>query len=304
LRLRILSVGVYAARFIKAHRTARIAAIFERSLHLTAGEDVLCLGGKSLGNGPINAILDVSTCVDWIGRAGKVANQSAIDNTCLNIGDLDLDASEAATWQPPPWPADLSRTSMLAGLDAVLDVARRYAPSDGLARLSLGLSPPEHAATAVERVAAPHLHALIEWLDARLAAQSSDTIGTAAPTGLLGLGPGLTPSGDDVLCGVLVALRAVARQDAAAELAQAIARDAPERTTLLSRAFLRAAAEGHASELLHETVAALVENARQDLPRLILRLGGIGHTSGWDALAGAVLAIRAAARSDRGLRSP
>jgi hypothetical protein len=108
---------------------------------------------------------------------------------------------------------------------------------------------------------------------------------------LLGLGPGLTPSGDDLLCGALVALHAVGQVDAARDLHAAIAEAAPVATTPLSAAFLKAAAEGQGSGPLHEAIIALMEN--QNVARHLEAVACIGHTSGWDALAGAVLVLRA-----------
>jgi hypothetical protein len=62
---------------------------------------------------------------------------------------------------------------------------------------------------------------------------------------LVGAGSGLTPSGDDALCGVLLTLRRHGRLEALARLAAAVtARDGA--TTSLSASLLRAAAQGYA----------------------------------------------------------
>jgi hypothetical protein len=46
---------------------------------------------------------------------------------------------------------------------------------------------------------------------------------------------------------------------------------------------------------LHSAIAALLENDAEALAGHVMELGRIGHTSGWDALAGVVLALQAAA---------
>jgi hypothetical protein len=121
-----------------------------------------------------------------------------------------------------------------------------------------------------------------------------------APVDLLGLGPGLTPSGDDLLCGALVALHAIRKVDASRDLAAAIGRAAPSATSPLSRAFLQAAAEGHGYEALHTMILALLEN--RIFACDLKALSRIGHTSGWDALAGAAIVLQAFSLSYRASR--
>jgi len=67
-----------------------------------------------------------------------------------------------------------------------------------------------------------------------------------AAQGLVGLGRGLTPGGDDLLAGVLAGLHAVGRADAVATIGGLILPRITERTTLLSADLLRLAADGHA----------------------------------------------------------
>jgi hypothetical protein len=112
---------------------------------------------------------------------------------------------------------------------------------------------------------------------------------------LLGLGPGLTPSGDDLLCGALVALHAIGRVDAAEDLYAAIVSTSSAATSLLSWASLEAAAGGQVGEPLHALVVGLLENRRID--RELVDLSRVGHTSGWDALAGATMVLQAIVRA-------
>ncbi|MBX6343113.1 MAG: DUF2877 domain-containing protein, partial [Thermomicrobiaceae bacterium] len=119
---------------------------------------------------------------------------------------------------------------------------------------------------------------------------------------LVGLGPGLTPSGDDFLIGVCGALALVgALAPSVAEdcraAARVIAASAPGRTTLLSLTWLRQAAAGEFSAELGGLLAALV-TAGDDaaLERAAERLLAIGGTSGWDMAVGVLLGGQAMAR--------
>lgn len=113
--------------------------------------------------------------------------------------------------------------------------------------------------------------------------------------GLLGLGPGLTPAGDDLLAGLLVGLSD--RPDVRDPLAAAVQRHAPARTTWLSAELLRLAAAGLAAPAVVAVADALAGHADDDaLPRALPALLAVGHTSGPALARGLLLAAGTAAR--------
>jgi hypothetical protein len=133
--------------------------------------------------------------------------------------------------------------------------------------------------------------ALAEWLlrDLGLAPPARASV-------LIGLGPGLTPSGDDLIAGVLIALRALARADTAEQLGAWALSLAATRTGTISSAHLAAAAAGEGPEPLHRALAAICAGDEAGLERAVDAVARIGHCSGWDALAGVALAGAAVAR--------
>jgi hypothetical protein len=58
-------------------------------------------------------------------------------------------------------------------------------------------------------------------------------------------------------------------------------------TNRISYAHLACAAEGECGEAVNDALVAVIAGERVDLARI----DAIGHTSGWDALAGAALAL-------------
>jgi Protein of unknown function (DUF2877) len=105
---------------------------------------------------------------------------------------------------------------------------------------------------------------------------------------LAGLGPGLTPAGDDALAGMLLAMRASIGPDAEPLLHAAAAR---ARTTALSLAFLRCAAAGQALAPAHRLLDAA---ARGDSGAALAAAGAVaevGATSGADFCYGLRAAI-------------
>lgn len=125
---------------------------------------------------------------------------------------------------------------------------------------------------------------------------------------LLGYGPGSTPSGDDALCGISLALRFAGSSDAHSDqrvlLAQRLSAIALEqRTTALSASLLRASLEGYcipeaeraiaeAARLIHEPEPSL-----RNLNVLLSEADRIGHHSGHDLLTGALAVLAPAAES-------
>lgn len=119
--------------------------------------------------------------------------------------------------------------------------------------------------------------------------------GTAAMRRLVGLGPGLTPSGDDTLTGLAAALYAVGHP-AATWLTGALD-DLDARTTFVAAAMLRHAARGEVAERTHRLLAALLApggGAGDDVPAAIRATVAWGATSGSDLLVGVLLGLDAA----------
>jgi hypothetical protein len=109
---------------------------------------------------------------------------------------------------------------------------------------------------------------------------------------LVGLGPGLTPSGDDFLGGLLFLIYSL--ESAYPEffswnqggVIDFIGR-AKSQTHPISHAFLNDFAWGHAPAPLHELVTALIYGCDfEEIFSAVLPCLGFGHSSGWDVLAG------------------
>ncbi len=249
--VRVSSIGRFAQAALSSGE-ARAIAVFERSCYVETPGGLACLG--AVGNGPLNA-----HCASLPGG--------------LTVGDTIRAHTEGASrWRPRPAPAWKAAT-VAASLSRLREAARDRLPAEGFGYL---IDP--------ARARPPAAEALSRWL----AAPQGTPDGAA---GLIGLGPGLTPSGDDLIGGALCALHAAGRGEICARLAAWALPLARERTNRISKAHLACAAEGESGEVVSEAILALLSGD----PFALERIGAIGHTSGWDALAGAALALRAVA---------
>lgn len=193
--------------------------------------------------------------------------------------NISLHWSAATLWTPRPWP--------VASADAFIGNRLR-----ALTAAATGSAPPQsfaHALSAHQPVGPLDRKARAGIANLRAALHDS-TSGTidAAVTSLAGLGHGLTPSGDDVLAGCLLMLHALGQAERANALADAVRRIAPARTSPLSYALLEPACDGEA----HERVAAAIVAFAAGRPaaEVIRPLGLVGATSGYDMLAGMLIA--------------
>ncbi|MCC7104444.1 MAG: DUF2877 domain-containing protein, partial [Chloroflexi bacterium] len=137
----------------------------------------------------------------------------------------------------------------------------------------------------VPAIAGPRVSTLL----AAWAADDAPGVEAAAAT-LAGLGPGLTPSGDDLLAGLCVAMARVWPGDWR-PLAAAIARGSLEQTTTIGAARIRYATEGELDERSECALAALLGGPDQALERAVRELLAFGHSSGLDTLVGLVLGL-------------
>ena len=292
-------VGRSARHALAADRAWRVFAVFRRSFYCRSASGALILvGPATLGAGPLHVL--------WAGSGELERRLPAVG---MGVGvDLDgagPDASAALTlglrdareWRPPAPPC-WNPTSLRRGL-AWLAYAAERAPAEGvgqlIAPLAAGAADPARlvGAPSLARRAWPALAALSGWIrDALVRGRAAGTL-PASVDGLVGLGPGLTPSGDDVLAGALLALHAFARPDLAGRLAAWLRPRAEGRTGAISLAHLECAAHGEGAAVLHDALAALSSGDPVTLAGSTAAVGTLGHSSGWDGLAG-IVAVGAA----------
>lgn len=286
-----------------------VLASFSRSFYLVPRREttpgLICCCTAELEPGPLSLCWPQWSTVS-IPAPGTIVSYS---DEVLHWDKSRLDLSARRHWTPPVcssffsfsdrdrrgvWLAgEISQSFSrdLRGLNRLLPVllARGELPSR-MTEDALGLNASEKGLFSI---GVPLLYRVQEWL------RGVDCSPSLFVSGLIGLGPGLTPSGDDILGGMLIALHCLGRLDQSRILWNVIEREA-HRTNRISQAHLYAAAHGMGAEVLHEWIHSLQgETDRQTVYGLCKRLGRVGHTSGWDAALGASLAfLNARLRND------
>ncbi len=270
-----------------------IVAVFARSFYLAdAAGGLACIGPVGLGSGPLNVLCDLPRDLDWQARGLRPGQTARYRGEVLRIDGIGaFSFANAVAWRPPPSSA-WNAATLARGL-AALAAATEDCDAGGFAPLVAAMARGrmcEVATCAIAspllRLAAPGIAALADWL----AAPGKDAPPGEAAAILIGLGPGLTPSGDDLVGGAMIALHALGRADVAARLAAWALPLAETRTGTISRAHLACAAAGEGSASLHDLLAGLLTADAAAIAAAVTALAAIGHSSGWDMLAGATLA--------------
>lgn len=267
----VTSIPVAAAEplrdlLVAPAREAVVVGAFPTAAYVAVGGEVIAVETTDALRLP---------CAVVIPRTGTRRPLHGLRPGCpARVGDGGLTAGPLAVRVGRWWQPRRARAWHDAPLDAV--------SGSGFGERAAG-------AAAVLPVLPAALDGPLARLEDRLAAH--DLAGLEAAVGdLLGLGPGLTPAGDDVLAGFLVAAHAgsAASEDAdpagdpiVDAVVRAVVGTAPLLTTTLSATLLRHAAHGRGIPALLDLVDALGGRPRHgDVGAAVARLASVGSTSG------------------------
>lgn len=205
-----------------------------------------------------------------------------------------LDMQNASVWTAPRLHPDqlLDFTKLftrIQSLFSLLDHSQArgfgsFIPHILLLSRGMAAQPLPKTADPVLRYAGPHVLEM-----ARACLEGRSTHIESCTGALIGLGAGLTPSGDDFLGGVFFALQILREAYSGSfhtELITPIDRYR-SRTNLISYTLLSDLANGHAVAPLHSMINGILRGEPlEDILPFIDQLTRLGHSTGWDLLTG------------------
>jgi hypothetical protein len=271
---------------------ARVLATFARVCNLaTAAGEVLALVAPEVDDGPLNIVLAAALAVGEEGPVTPVevlatlkpGMPARMEDSVLLVGNLAVDLAKAVPWEPrPDWDALRARHASIARHIAYLqEVSLEKAPEESLLCLLQGSTADAPESVQAVQAALKTAGSLLRsgWAGDLMCLRE----GVAW---LAGLGGGLTPAGDDFLCGIMLAAW-LAHPDPVS-FCRGVVETAVSRTTILSAAFLRAAGRGECRAAWHRLLPALAAGARDAIAAAAQDVEEHGATSGADALTGFV----------------
>ena len=282
-------IGTIAKREINNASFGRVTAVFERSIYIEVNSSWICLADASLGLGPLVVSIKSMYGRDWI-NSFRVGRLVKFFSESIRIDDSIIISTKGVCSWVPSKASNWTKTSILVGLNALENFVESNIPDKGLGRFIFEF--PDRFPSSDESMAAEHsIEILKNWVRQCFEIQMPIIPDKEAIASLIGLGPGLTPSGDDFLGGMLIALHICGEKSVKNNLYVQI-ESLIDSTGPVSSSHLNAAAYGQGSHSLHQLLNMLLEGNEAYLEFGIDSINQIGHTSGWDALAGAVVVLR------------
>ena len=265
----------------------RVLQVFEHVVNLNAGNEIISLVTPEIGNGPFNVVLPAC---DFRHHVTMSSTVTVIPNA-LHIGDLVISFRSAARWNPYPlWSQLRSKQAQLrARIPVIRAVLHQHAPPDSWAQLVVELPAAPKSNLDVQFIT----FARRRWNNLYKAMINLDQCNCMDyAKQLVGLGNGLTPSGDDWLVGCALAAQLNLPSPETASLLLKTIGLVSSGTTFLSSNWLQATVSGMCNEHWHRFLASCVQpDSDQVCYQAALRIVEQGHSSGADALAGYLATI-------------
>ena len=238
---------------------------------------IVALVSRSHGNGPFHIVVPDETLA-----AIGVADVAQLDHDWLSLPAGKLDLQRALRWSPrlPELGHDWLKRASSWLYELSASVASPLWPTPGQSLSTLQQQAAPAIAALGHGQATGHLSLIAEGANQ-----------------LAGLGPGLTPAGDDLLVGWLAGLYLQGLPGAGALAVELIAATARPRTTRLSATWLYHA-RGEFSAPWHEWGMALNKGDPSQILAAGQEILRRGATSGHDAMLGFLLVCGVAIRVD------
>lgn len=246
--------------------TGRLEGVFENSLNICLGEELvhlgslkqpLCCFGMAVDQEELRHILSVCRNKEIV-----VLKKNRLTIYGSDIIELDLETMERADLQLPP-----------EGNCSGEGIVKLFAAMPDL--LELGIRQDQEFIEHVRLLCRekPEQQAL-EWF--------------------MGRGRGLTPSGDDILTGFGISQWLLGRSK---DFLESLGRCDLARTTNVSAAYLKLLQKGFANENFIELLKVIPGETSEQLGGRIREIRKLGHTSGDDTLFGLKAGLRAFSHS-------
>lgn len=288
--LRARSLDHRARAALSPGATFGVHTVFARALNLVDEQGWLFgLVGPRGGNGPGLAVLEglPAAGLESLGlAAGDRATIEPAGDLVIG-GRLRVHLGGARLWERPAIAGPIQPGLVRRNVSAAAAYAFRARGGDGLGGLLPYLEP---LLAGAEPPIGLSLLLRTAWLALRDLLATWPGASPEAALRLVGLGPGQTPAGDDLLSGLLVAALRIGNRDGPTHaFAALLVETARGRTTDLGYARVRYAAEAELDERSELTLAALIGGDQSSLEAAVRDLLAYGHSSGLDTLVGLLL---------------
>ncbi|MGI9410346.1 MAG: DUF2877 domain-containing protein, partial [Hyphomicrobiaceae bacterium] len=215
-------IGPVALRCVSSSNVGRIIALSKSTFYIATGKQYICIASREVGRGPLNIITAAPSSTNWSASGVRMHMPARISRSQITVGNwIVIPLSQGELWSPKSTSGEIEPERVRIGLDMARTAAVGLAPENGLGRFLACLSS-ANCLDLIGQTAAPLVGRGRTWVVHTLTNFDPPSPADTAWVGAMaGLGPGLTPSGDDFLGGMMVALHRLGEAAAAQLLWQA-----------------------------------------------------------------------------------
>lgn len=300
---RAVSVGEDARELLgSGGMVGEVHSVFDHTINvLSDGGDLVTVACRTVEDSPINLRVD-SPRFDEKTRPQEGSPVVAREGSVSLGGVLAVNGlGEAPIWRPElSPPQDVEARGLLESLLTAVDAVKLHGRPEGFKPLVphicglMGVEPgasPMWGRNPYAEAALPRIEGLVGLLEL------GDAWGAAREaSGLVGLGPGLTPSGDDFLCGLLGALSIASPLlgdlgSDVEEMNRMVFSSVDGRTNPISRGILKHYAGGRPSGSASVLIQGLLDGHDPCIEGSVRWVCRAGHSSGTDLAVGVLTAF-------------
>ncbi len=294
LHLNAISIGTTANTRLTQHEMGRVHSVFQQVINISVHDNLISIVGKRVGQGPLNIVVNFPHDLDLtaIVKAGDIVT---LDETIRIDNTLSITTNSTSIWEASINFQDLLHpvNVILSNIEVVKEVVLASKNLKGLGELIDHVNDMEISSTyqlePISKFAVPHISSLIRAIRLRI---SHDIIQSSNK--IIGLGSGLTPSGDDMLIGLMISMIYISENVQGIDLdvekiSSDIISDITGRTTIISEEFLREAACGRVNEPVATLMEKILISGQKEMRESAKKVLSVGSTSGADTIFGIIL---------------
>ena len=285
----------------------QVHSVFSRTCNIITEDDLLIpLISSQIPNGPRSISFNLSEERDLRSFQLVRGMKVTMNTHSIRIGrdTFTIDLSDAKVWNPEPMCCfkELNEARVLKNIEFLKDILLEKGNFNGIAPIFLDISRhlKQWDQQVEERLQTNHyctfIYPKIQKFIALLADENIEEIGSLSKQ-IIGFGPGLTPSTDDFLAGLMVSMLYAWQYyklnlSEAYKINQCIVSGNENRTTKVSAEMLQFASKGQVAEHIRTLMVSIFsEDNERELFKNTCTVIYTGGTSGSDLLAGVYVGL-------------
>lgn len=296
LCLDTISIGLTARIRNVSGKIGIVHSVFEKVINISIGDHLISIVGKMVGNGSLNIVVNNPDDLDFRMRVKRGDTVTLGETINIEKDLISISTKDAKVWRPRINFQERLQAPriILENITILRDSTLLSGKIGGLGALieSLQLNDLKFSIKTkldpIAQFAAPHISSLLQ----KIKMNQVEEINRYSNK-IVGLGPGLTPSGDDMLIGLMISMIYISENINininVDQINKNIISGIADRTTDISVEFLREAAIGRVNEPLSSLMENLLTSGQGKIVKSIKKVFSLGSTSGVDTIFGVII---------------